>query len=56
MKQPSMPQRRKHIYVYALLVLGAVAMGNIKISKPEPSAVPISRATAANQMANTLFQ
>jgi hypothetical protein len=56
MKQPSMPQRRKHIYVYTLLVLGAIAMGNIKISKPEPSAAPVTRATAANQIANTLFQ
>jgi hypothetical protein len=54
MKQPSIPQRRKHIYFYTLLVLGTILIGNIKFSRPEPP--PASRAAAANQLANTLFQ
>ena len=54
MKHTPIPERRKHIYFYTLLVLGALALANLKSTRSE--AAPATRAAAANQLANTLFQ
>lgn len=55
MTSSNIPERRKHLYFYTLLILGAIFLANVKLPRSKPSTAA-TRAAQANQLANSLFQ
>jgi hypothetical protein len=55
MTRATIPQRRKHIYVYTLLLLATAALAMVKpvLSTKAPEK---SRAAEVNKLSDTLFQ
>ena len=58
MQTTSIPNRRKHIYFYVLLILGAIFAANVKLPRLKESSAMgnPTRSQEVNKLANSLFQ